>query len=213
VSTIAIIGSGNVGRALASAAVGAGHDVLITSADPAHAEAAALATGAHAMERNGDAAARADVVILAIPGSELDNVAAELRGHVDGTIVVDVTNKPTPNLEDLAADPRSAAEQLQALLPEAHVVKAFNTAFASRMAQPVVEGMAIDGFVAGDDIDAKAAVLGLVEELGFRPIDAGPLANARTLEALAWLNIYVNVTQGGSWQSGWKLVEPKAIAA
>jgi predicted dinucleotide-binding enzyme len=115
-------------------------------------------------------------------------------------------------LADLSAPPTSAAERLQELLPEAHVVKAFNTAFASRMAEPVVEGVPVDGFVAGDDDEARARVLGLVGELGFRPVDAGPLAMARSLEALAWLNIYLNMSHGWSWQAGWRLVEPVPVA-
>ncbi|HLA17510.1 MAG TPA: prephenate dehydrogenase/arogenate dehydrogenase family protein [Candidatus Limnocylindrales bacterium] len=212
-STIAIIGAGNVGRTLAGATVRAGHDIVIAAAHPEHAAAAADATGARAARSNAEAVAGADIVILAVPSAEIARIATGLREHVGGKIVVDVTNKPTPNLQDLDADAGSAAEALQALLPAARVVKAFNTAFTSRMADPIVDGIAVDGFVAADDADAKATILALVEELGFRPVDAGPLANARALEAIAWLNIYLNMTQGGSWQAGWKLVEPLAIAA
>jgi 8-hydroxy-5-deazaflavin:NADPH oxidoreductase len=95
----------------------------------------------------------------------------------------------------------------------ARVVKSFSTAFASRMADPIVDGQAVDGFVSADDEAARARVLRLVAELGFRPVDAGPLAMARSLEALAWLNIYLNMSHAGSWQAGWKLVEPAPVAA
>ncbi len=81
------------------------------------------------------------------------------------------------------------------------------------MTNPIVEGVAIDGFVAGDDETAKEAVLELVRSIGFRPIDAGPLAMARALEAVAWLNIYLNVRHGWSWQTAWKLLEPVPVAA
>jgi hypothetical protein len=213
VSTIAIIGAGNVGKALAGSFAAVGRDVVISAAHPEHAQQAAATTGARAAASNAEAVGGADIVVLAVPASEFGPIASELRGSLAGKIVVDATNQPTPDLQDLDAAPTSAAERLQALLPESRVVKAFNTAFASRMAAPVVEGIALDGFVAADDGEAKATVLALVEDIGFRPVDAGPLANARALEAIAWLNIYLNLTHGWSWQAGWKLVEPVAVAA
>ena len=72
--------------------------------------------------------------------------------------------------------PTSLAEELQARLPDSAVVKAFNTAFASRQAEPYLAGVAADGFVAGDDAAAKQTVLDIVESIGFRPVDAGSLA-------------------------------------
>jgi hypothetical protein len=212
-STIAIIGSGNVGRAIAESAVRAGHEVVIASRDPGHASAAAAASGARSASSPAVAVAGADIVILAVPAQAHAEVAAAVGGLLEGRIVVDTSNKPTPNLEDLDADPTSTAERLQRLLPDARVVKAFNTAFAARMTDPTVDGVETDGFVSADEIGAREAVLALVGDLGFHPVDAGPLANARALEALAWLNIYLNMTHGGSWQGGWKLVEPDAIAA
>jgi hypothetical protein len=93
------------------------------------------------------------------------------------------------------------------------VVKALNTVFASRQGEPVVDGIQLDGFVAGDDPRAKGAVLELVQSIGLRPIDAGPLTMARTLEHLALLNIRLNAVNGWTWQSGWKLVGPTGGAA
>ena len=69
-----------------------------------------------------------------------------------------------------------------------------------------MDGTRLDGFVAGDDADAKATVLELVRSIGLRPIDAGPLARARELEALAWLNIALQGSLGNGWHTGWKLV-------
>ncbi|MBI2318436.1 MAG: hypothetical protein HYU75_15925 [Betaproteobacteria bacterium] len=88
------------------------------------------------------------------------------------------------------------------------MIKAFNTAFAARQAEPTVDGIPADGFVAGDDETAKAQVLELVGSIGFRPIDVGPLAMARALEAMAILNISLNVQNGWPWQSAWKLLSP-----
>jgi predicted dinucleotide-binding enzyme len=79
------------------------------------------------------------------------------------------------------------------------------------MAQPVVAGIAPDGYVAADDDSAKKTVLEVVESLGFRPVDAGSLAAARTLEGMAWLNIQRNMA-GGTWQDAWVLVGPDTVA-
>ena len=122
-----------------------------------------------------------------------------------GKVVIDVSNRPTP---DPSGAGTSAAEELQARIPGANVVKAFNTAFATRQAEPVVEGVAADGFVAGDDDEAKQKVLDLVESIGFRPVDAGSLAGARTLEGMAWLNISRAMQGGGTWQDAWVILGP-----
>ena len=93
------------------------------------------------------------------------------------------------------------------------MVKAFNTLFASNQGDPIGEGVQLDGFVAGDDADAKGTVLELVESIGLHPVDVGPLARARQLEGLAFLNIALNIAKGGAWQSGWKLVGAPAKVA
>jgi predicted dinucleotide-binding enzyme len=103
----------------------------------------------------------------------------------------------------------SNAETLQERLPRANVIKAFNTSFASRQADPQIDGVRVDGYVAGDDATAKQQVLDLAEQIGFSPVDAGPLASSRTLEGLAWINISRNL-DGGSWQGGLVLLEPAA---
>jgi predicted dinucleotide-binding enzyme len=208
---VSIIGAGNVGRAVAQSARRAGHQVTITSAGGDSAASVATETGASVAGSNVDAVRDADLVVLAVPGSALAAVEAELRNVVAGKPVVDTTNRPTPDPNG-ATGPTSIAEEIQAALPSARVVKALNTAFASRQAEPIVDGVPVDGFVAGDDEQAKQTVLEFVESIGFRPVDAGPLAVARTLEGMAWLNISLNM-QGGTWQGGWKLLEPKADAS
>jgi predicted dinucleotide-binding enzyme len=91
-------------------------------------------------------------------------------------------------------------------------VKAFNTDFAVRQADPVVDGVQLDGFVASDDGDGKAAVLDLIESVGFHPIDVGPLSVARTLEAMGWLNIQLQIQDGWPWQGGWKFAGPSGTS-
>ena len=206
---IAIIGAGNVGRALATSLTRAGHDVKLSAAHPEHAREAAAQTGATAAASNSEAVSNADLIVLAVPAAALDDLAGELGSQVGGKVLVDVANRPTPSADGPST---SIAEELQAKIPQAKVVKAFNTAFASRQAQPQVAGIAPDGYVAGDDATAKQTVLDVVESVGFRPVDAGSLAAARTLEGMAWLNIQRNMA-GGSWQDAWVLVGPETNAA
>jgi 8-hydroxy-5-deazaflavin:NADPH oxidoreductase len=203
---VAIIGAGNVGKALAGSAERAGHDVTLAAQHVEHAQEAATTTGATAAPSTTDAVRDADVVILAVPASALETVALEIGDELAGKAVVDVTNHPTP--DPSAPSNESTAEVLQSRLPQARVVKAFNTAFASRQANPVIDGIAIDGYIAGDDPGAKKAVSELARSIGFRPVDVGPLLMARTLEAMAWLNINLQMQNNWPWQAGWKLVGP-----
>src|SRR5437870_1900901 len=160
---IAIIGSGNVGKALAGAATRAGHSVTMASAHPEHAEEAARSAGARAANSSREAVRGVEAVVLAVPGPALDAVIEELRPDLPGKIVIDVTNRMNPADNSTVLDGSSNAEHLQAKVPDAKVVKAFNTAFASRQANPSMGGSRADGYVAGNDADAKAQVLQLVE--------------------------------------------------
>ena len=205
---IAIIGAGNVGKALASTLTKAGHEVTISAAHADHARDAAAQTGASAAASNAEAARSAQLVVLAVPATAINDVAGELGGDLDGKVVIDVANRPTPSPEGKST---SIAEELQEAVPNAKVVKAFNTLFASRQEDPTVSGIAADAFVAGDDESAKQAVLQVAESAGFRPVDAGSLATARTLEGMAWLNIQRNMA-GGSWQDAWVLVGPETTS-
>ena len=214
---ISIIGAGNVGKALSTAFVRAGHTVTITSRDPDDAGTVAAATGATVAASNAAAASAGDIVILAIPAASFADVAAEIAPAVAGKPVVDVTNRIGFGANGPEIDTTSSnAEALAVLLPEANVVKAFNTLFGSNMADPITGGVQLDGFVAGDDDASKAAVLELVGSIGLHAVDVGPLVRARQLEGLSFLNMTLNIVNGGTWQSGWKLVgapEPAAVAA
>jgi NADPH-dependent F420 reductase len=208
---VAIIGSGNVGGALARAFTRSGHNVTITARNGEHAGEVARATGARAVATNVEAVRAAGVIVLATPFGSAADIAAEIREAAAGRIIVDTTNRMSfgPNGPDMDTS-TSNAEELAALLPDSRVVKAFNTLFASNQADPVLDDVQLDGFVAGDDAAAKAAVLSLVASIGLEPVDVGPLARARQLEALAFLNISLNATNNGSWRSGWKLVAAPA---
>lgn len=202
---IAIIGSGNVGSALAKAFTAAGHDVVVTSEDMESAEGLSDTTAAETAESNKAAAADADIVVLAVPYDAVASILGDLDGAA-GKILIDVTNRIAPDDPASAIDGTSNAESIQVSAPESRVVKAFNTVFAGNQADPVVDGIQLDGFVAGDDESAKADVLALAESVGLRPLDVGGLAMARALEAMGALNISLQMRNGWSWQTGWKLV-------
>lgn len=204
---IAIIGAGNVGRALSSAFVRAGHTVVLASRDLEDAGSVAAATGATVVTSNAEAAAAADIVVLATPFASAPEIAAEIADAVNGKVVVDVSNRISFGADGPAIDTSgSNGEEVAALLPGARVVKAFNTLFASNQSDPITDGVQLDGYVAGNDEDAKRRVLDLVASIGLDPVDVGPLARARQLEGLAFLNMALNIANNGSWQSGWKLV-------
>jgi predicted dinucleotide-binding enzyme len=208
---VAIIGAGNVGTALATAFVRAGHDVVIASRDAEDAANAAAASGARIAPSNVAAVEGADVVIPAVYFPSLTEVAAEIATAAAGIPVVDVSNRLSFGAAGPEIDTTSSnAEDLAAMLPGSPVIKAFNTLFAARQVDPIVSGVRLDGFVAGDDATAKALVLELVASIGLHPVDVGPLARARQLEGLAFLNMALNITNEGAWQSGWSLVAAPA---
>jgi NADPH-dependent F420 reductase len=207
---IAIIGAGNVGGGLAAAAVKAGHDVLVSAADAASAQKTAANSGATAASNNGDAVQSADVVVLAVPGSAVAEVVADLGQALTGKVVINAANALTADYSDLFTTGTSLAETVQQQVPGARVVSALGTIFAGRYANPTEGGQPLDAFLAGDHADAKATVAQLVESLGFRPVDAGSLRYARSLEELAFLNISLNAGNGWAWQSAFRLVGPQS---
>jgi 8-hydroxy-5-deazaflavin:NADPH oxidoreductase len=211
---VAIIGAGNVGKAITSSATRAGHSVTLSSAKGDSAITAAQQSGARAAASNREAVEGADVVILAVPYTAVDEILGEVGAALAGKVLVDATNPIKPDYSGLATEGTSGAEEIQRKAQGARVVKAFNTAFAARQADPsVAGGLRVDGYAAGDDEEAKQAVLGLLADIGFNPVDAGPLAMARYLEGMAWLNITLQTKNGWSWQAGWKLVGPEGDAA
>ena len=188
---ISIIGDGNVGQALARGLTKSGHTVTTTGNDPA---------------RVRELAASGDVVFLAVPFGALDEVAANIGTAADGKPVVDVTNALSPKFSLAVGFTTSGAEELQKKLPGSRVVKAFNTTFATNMDSGSVKGEQLTAFVAADDAEAKATVQELARGIGFDAVDAGPLANARLLEPMAFLNIQMGFVLGLGTEIGLKVV-------
>ena len=205
---VAIIGSGNVGSAVARAAKNTGHEVVVAGDSADSLKTLGEALGVETTASSSDAVKSADAVVLAVPFGAVEAVATDIAENVTDKIVIDVTNPLKADSSGLATDGTSGAELVQQLLPRARVVKAFNTVFAANQDTAEIDGTQLDGFVAGDDADAKKQVSYLLEEVGYRVIDVGPLAAARYLEGMAFLNISLNAGNDWSWQTGWKLVGP-----
>lgn len=198
---VAMIGSGNIGQSLGGALVGAGHEVVLAARDQAETAGVAAQLGASAAPSLVEAVDSADVVVLAVPYAALEDVATEIRDHVADKVVIDVTNPMGQ-----APAGTSAAQQLAGWLSAAHVVKAFNTTFAGVLADPDAHGQTLDVLYATDSATAAETVAELIRSIGFRPVFAGGLALAAQLEAMAGLNIQLQIATKGDWRSSFVLV-------
>ena len=193
---VGIIGAGSVGGALAGAFVRAGHDVVVGVRDPRGVRHAGVRQAGAQLADPPFAARGAEVVVLAVPWSAARDAVRAL-GHLGDRVLVDATNPLLPRLAGLAsAGGRSGAEQVAGWAAGGRVVKAFNVVGSEVMADAAFDGGRPVLPVAGDDADAKAAVIALGEDVGFEGVDAGPLAAARDLEHLALLWIRLAVLHG-----------------
>lgn len=179
---IAIIGPGNVGTALGEGFSKHGHQVVYGANDTAkHPGSKPLA----------EAARDADVIVLAVPHTAAKE-AMESLGDVAGKTVVDATNAIKPEFAGLVfSNDTSQGEMVQNWAPKAHVVKAFNTVGFNIMENASFpEGKPVMLYC-GDDAASKQKVHQLAAELGFDPVDAGPLMQARVLEpfAMLWISL------------------------
>ncbi len=199
---IAVIGTGRMGSALGARLAAAGHEIRMGSRDPERGARKAAELGAAFGGTYRTAAANAEVVILAVPWAAVVESLGAL-GELDGTVIVDVTNP----FEAGASRADSGAEQIQARVHEARVVKAWNTIYSALVRQSAdFGGVAPTIFVAGDDSAAKALVSTLVADIGYEPVDAGPLRSARYLEPLAGLMTTLDRLSDGRYAHGLKLL-------
>jgi 8-hydroxy-5-deazaflavin:NADPH oxidoreductase len=204
---ITIIGTGNMGRGIATRALAGGHSVTLLGTDTAKAQALAD-------ELSGDVRAgqvgdplTGDVVVLALWYAAVDDVLGRYRDQLEGKVLVDITNPiDVEAFEPLTLEAGSAAQEIAAKAPGASVVKAFNTTFAGTLVEGKVAAQPLDVFVASDDQDATRTVSRFVEDGGLRAVDAGPLARARELEALGYLHMTLQQPLGTGFSSAVKVL-------
>ena len=196
---IAILGTGAMGRALATRLAATGQTVVLGSRNPSRAKAAAaeIDAGVQSASLRG-AAESADVVVLAVPFEAARATIRAAAGEIDGKIVIDITNPLNADFSGLTIGlNKSAAEVIQAAAPTARVVKALNTVFAPLVQEPSINGSPVTAFYAGDNDEANATVRAILERAGFKPEFTGPLKSARYLEPMAGLNIMLGYGLGG----------------
>lgn len=187
-TTIAIIGLGNMGKGLAKRLAGKTDLVLASRGFNAAKQFAATLPGTVAVAEQDAAIAKADIVVLALTFDAA--VATAGNPALAGKIVVDMSNPIKADFSGLTiGHTTSAAEQIQAASPEAKIVKAYNTIFASLLDLPAEQTQDVPVFLAGNDEAAVVAVAELVSVSGFRPENTGSLDAARLIEPLGMLNI------------------------
>lgn len=182
---IGIIGGGSVGTALAALMKAASHDVVVGSRSSAESKPL-------------DAAKHGDIVILAIHYHVVEEVVSPMAGELSGKVVVDATNPLNSDWSPLVLGANtSAGEEVQKLLPDCYVVKAFNTIFADVMNPSDIDEQKIAAFIASNHEEALVTVATLASDCGFKPVTVNKISAARYFEAMAHLNIELAVGQGG----------------
>jgi 8-hydroxy-5-deazaflavin:NADPH oxidoreductase len=187
---LSIIGTGNMGQAIAAVAAKGGHPVqLLGSSDT-------------------DTEVTGEVVVLAVPYPALADVIAQRGDSLAGKIVVDITNPLNfATFDSLVVPPdSSAAAEIAEALPQSRVLKAFNTNFAGTLASGTLGALPTTVLIAGDDADAKSTLAGIVTSGGLEAIDAGTLARARELEAVGFLQLTLAAAEKISWTGGFGVV-------
>jgi predicted dinucleotide-binding enzyme len=186
-SSISIVGLGNMASALAARALAGGNAVEIIGRDSAKAEELAGALGGGATAATFGTSPAGDLVVLAVPYASAVPVVAQLGEALAGKVVIDITNTSNADATGLIIpDGTSGAQEIAKAVPAStNVVKAFNTVFGHILAQ----GGQLDVLLAGDDVQAKASVSAFIESLGLRPLDAGDLTMAHWLEGTGLLMI------------------------
>ncbi|MER7459253.1 NADPH-dependent F420 reductase [Micromonospora sp. NPDC126480] len=187
---VTIIGTGNMGTAIAGVVTAGGNTVDLLG----HAEINQPAAG--------------QIVVLAVPYPAVTEVIAAQRDSLARKVVVDITNPlDFDTFDSLVVPPDgSAAAEIAAALPQSQVVKAFNTTFAATLNGRKVGSQPTTVLMAGDDADAKTLLGGVVEAGGLRAVDVGPLRRARELEAIGFLQIGLAAAEKVPWDGGFAVV-------
>ncbi|MDN4483156.1 NADPH-dependent F420 reductase [Demequina lignilytica] len=186
-TTFTIIGTGNMANAIGGVLAEGGSSVTYIAKDQV-----------------GTAPLAGDVVVLAVPYPAVDSILAAYGDAFDGKVVVDITNPLNFETFDSLVVPAgsSAAAEIQAKIPGASVVKAFNTNFAATLASKQIGELTTTVLVAGDSAAAKATLVAAVEAGGLGAIDAGSLARAHELEAIGFAQLTLAVGEKLGWTGG-----------
>ncbi|MBC8050409.1 MAG: NADPH-dependent F420 reductase [Chitinophagales bacterium] len=196
---IGIIGAGNVGTGLGKLLVVKGHEIVVSFARSSEKvdEAAKMIGSGVKPGTPEDAARFGDVVILATPWNVTLETLAKVAAPLSGKILWDTTNALKPDMSGLIlGTTTSAGEEVAKVASGAKVVKAISP-FAELLHSPslLIHGEKPGVFVCGGDANAKSIIIGLVDDIGAAPADAGPLSNARYTEPLGMLLVQLAYMQ------------------
>ena len=185
-TNLSILGTGNMGQAIAAIAAKGGHSVQQLG------------------ESDTDTQVTGDIVVLAVPYPAVAEIIAQRGEQLTGKIVVDITNPLNFETFDSLVVPAdsSAAAEIATVLPQSRVLKAFNTTFAGTLAAGTVGPLTTTVLIAGDDADAKSTLADVVTSGGLNAIDAGTLKRARELEAIGFLQLTLAANEKVSWTGG-----------
>ena len=213
--TIAIIGAtGEMGSAISRSLAGDNYRLLLYSNDQAQLRLlveSILNSRAEAdvegIACTTQAAWEADIIIAAVPYEAEKEIAVKIKDVANTKIVISISNPVDETYNKLiTANNTSAAEELQKLLPNSKVVKAFNTTFATDFSVLEINGSQVDSFIAGDSGEALQTVAALVSAAGFNPVIAGDLYVSRTLENMQLLLIQLTIKYNYNRPAGWKIL-------
>jgi len=207
---IAILGTGSVGAALGARWTQAGHAVTFGSRQPLSEKVLEVVEQCGPTARaltHVEAVADAEAILLAIPWQAARQTLTEL-GDLRGRPLIDCINPLVSDLSGIElGHSTSAAEQIASWAPSARVVKSFNTASVKVMNDPRFGEQRATMFYCGDDSAAKTVVHQLIADVGFDPVDAGPLTSARYLEPLAMLYIHLAFRQNWGSNCAFKIMK------
>lgn len=187
---VSIIGTGNMGQAIASIVTKGGNTVELLGREQA------------------DQAVTGDVVVLALPYPAVAEAIAQRGEQLAGKVVVDITNPLNFETFDSLVVPAdaSATAEIAAALPQSKVLKAFNTNFAATLASGTNGDAPTTVLIAGDDVEAKNTLAGIIRAAQLTAIDAGALSRARELEAVGFLQLTLAASEKIGWTGGFNVV-------
>lgn len=202
---VGVLGTGQVGKTLASGFARKGHEVLIGTRDPKGKELDGIALGT--MQA---AAQHGDIVVFAVNGmAGLQAIKAAGPGSLGGKLVLDTTNALNPGPHGLHLPDgmsRSLMESFQEASPTARFVKAWNCVPGIMMVDPDLPGGPGTQFVCGNDDEAKSVAQGILRDFGWGSVDIGDVTMARHIEAMA-LAVINHGMRSGEWAWGLKLLQ------
>lgn len=188
-TSISIIGTGNMSKAIAAVAERGGNNVQ---------------TLGHS---DSNVAVNGDIVVLAVPFSAVADIVDQRGDSLTGKVVVDITNPVNFETFDSLTVPAesSATAVIAGLLPNSHVLKAFNINFASTLTDGTLGSAATTVLIAGDDNGAKTVLAEVVRSGGLTAVDAGSLSRARELESVGFLQMTLAASEKITWTGGFGL--------